>query len=125
MSDAFDVIYTDKDEGPGWGTWWDEADEEMGATVKYIRADLVPNDDAIKEIERIVDDACDSARTSTDFGNEAINWGDLCCVGVGTLGNNYLVFIEGASEYCPNFQRYVYDKLAAAGYENVEVRTEW
>ena len=42
MSDAFDVIYTDENEGPGWGTWWDEADEEMGATVKYIRADLVP-----------------------------------------------------------------------------------
>jgi hypothetical protein len=81
--------------------------------------------DIAAEIEQIVDAACDEA-IHKDF-EESINYADLCCVDVAMSlrTQNYLVYIEEASPDCPKFQQYVYDKLAEAGFADVEIRTEW
>lgn len=65
-----------------------------------------------------------------DFPGAAINWGDLGCraayLGVDEQGNVHnLVIIDEASPAEYPFCQYVADQLAAQGWPDVEVATEW
>lgn len=86
-----------------------------------------PTRSALRVISDIVNAACVDARGLID---EAINWGDLRCVDaryyVSVSGEEgYEVLIEEASPDCPEFCRFVYDRLEQHGFKGVEVRTEW
>lgn len=80
----------------------------------------------LEAIRRIVDDACEEAfRTQRDTMRGAINWGDLGCADVGTKDEGYYAVIEEADPAAWELCRFVADRLAAAGFDNVDVSTEW
>ena len=65
-----------------------------------------------------------------DFPNAAINWGDLGChaayLGVDEQGNVHnLVIIDEASPAEYPICKYLADQLAAQGWPDVEVATQW
>ena len=69
-------------------------------------------------------------QADSDGTGEAINWADLHCVETcyifDSFGDSrYCVVIEEASPECPVFHRAVRNGLAAAGFQNIDVRTEW
>jgi hypothetical protein len=82
------------------------------------------NNEAFKNIRTIVNMACEEACVANTIRG-AINWGDLGCADVGTMNDSYYVVIEEASPDSWELVKFVYDKLAAAGYKNVDVRAEW
>lgn len=78
--------------------------------------------------ERIIREAYDN-RNSHDIKG-AINWGDLHCVAALRVEDDhgeisYRVEIEEVSPDAAELQRYVHERLKAAGYPDVEVYTEW
>lgn len=80
----------------------------------------------LEAIRRIVDDACEEAfRTQRYTMLGAINWGDLGCADVGTKDEGYYAVIEEADPAAWELCRFVADRLAAAGFDNVDVSTEW
>ncbi len=62
--------------------------------------------------------------------SEAINWGDLSCVGAEHCTDDEgrstcRVYIEEASPSCPELQKFIRHKLSELGYDEIEVITEW
>lgn len=64
------------------------------------------------------------------FPSNPINWGDLRCLEASHVqtddGRKYhRVVIEEASPECPEFCKYIAERLAESGFKGVEVLTEW
>ena len=84
------------------------------------------NGDILSRIKVIVDTACyDAERELRLNSREAINWGDLGCADVGTKNDGYYAVIQEASPTATELMLFVYDRLVAGGYPNVEVSAEW
>ena len=95
------------------------ADARQGMSPHIIAAD-------IRRIWMIVEDACLSAHNDIKpHSREAVNWGDLHCADVGTKNDGYYAVIEEATPGCTELVEYVYDRLVDAGFDNVDVTTEW
>jgi hypothetical protein len=84
----------------------------------------------LKTIRVLADDACLMATSREDRFGEAINWGDLGCVDVrwwksvdGAIG--ITVYIEEADPSAYQLQAVIREHLASHGYPNIEVVTEW
>jgi hypothetical protein len=64
-----------------------------------------------------------------NFARSAINWGDLGVLETFRCESAertwYCVVIEEASPDNWEFQKFIAEELAKAGWDNVEVRTEW
>jgi len=82
-------------------------------------------DKIISHIRTIVDEACFEAKHVEPRIQGAINWGDLGCAAVGTKDSGYYAVVEEADAGNYELQKYILDALAAQGFENVEVTTEW
>ncbi len=66
-----------------------------------------------------------SMRVDTEgLAGEAINWGDLGVMDVIATSEGFLMHVEEAAPDCPNFCRWLSEKLAGWGWQ-VEVITEW
>ena len=57
---------------------------------------------------------------------EAVNWGGLGAreIWYSPEDDRYLVFIEEADPFCPEFHGYISSEMQKKGFE-VEVQTEW
>jgi hypothetical protein len=56
-----------------------------------------------------------------DFKGDAINWGNLECIGV---EKKYVVYVGEATPYCVSLKSYIKQELEKKGYD-IEVVTEW
>jgi hypothetical protein len=84
----------------------------------------------LKTIQGLADDACLMATNRRLERVEAVNWGNLGCVDVrwwksvdGAIG--ITVYIEEADASAYQLQAFIREHLAAHGYPNIEVVTEW
>lgn len=99
-----------------------------------------PADLVLRLIESAAESAIKAAHAQRDvsrseggpqrwFEHAAINWGDLGVVEVvwcrSLTRTWYCVLIEEAAPDNWEFQKFVADELAAGGWPDVEVRTEW
>ena len=66
-----------------------------------------------------------TAREDAAALTEAINWGDLHCRDVERADDGWRVWVSEASPEATRFQAYLQRKLAALGWADVEMRTEW
>ena len=92
-----------------------------------MSADKLPT---LKMLVQVASAACDAAWHDETCKNEAINWGDFCCVGAEFYIDNdgetgYRVSIEEADPSCVHVHKFVSAYLSERGFANVEVRTEW
>ena len=97
---------------------------------------LSSREELARELARLRDDcdeAIDSALSVAAITSGAINWANLhCCSAQKVLeldgdgiGEFYRVEIEEASPDAGELSEYVTKALAAKGWTNVEVATEW
>lgn len=84
----------------------------------------------LKLLRAATNNAIDAARTAVPAISGAINWGNLRCVSAEHWRNDegaegYRVWIEEAAPECSELHRGVAAHLAAAGFNDIEVITEW
>jgi hypothetical protein len=84
----------------------------------------------LKTIQGLADDACLMATNRRLERVEAVNWGNLGCVDVRRWSDisgdeGITVYIEEADPSAYLLQSIIREHLAAHGYPNIEVVTEW
>lgn len=84
----------------------------------------------LAKLRQATDKACNAAFDEPERIDEPINWADLGCTSAeryetddGDTGHR--VYIEEAAPNCVNLIAYVQGKLTAAGFDYIEVITEW
>lgn len=92
-------------------------------------------DGLLERVERKTNSIIGQARFLRDneeavFSHEPINWADLRCTEVAICASlhgssdGYIITIEEADPYCPDFTAYVEVELKKQGI-TAQVRTEW
>ncbi len=84
----------------------------------------------LKKLREAADAACKKAADMPHRFDEAINWADLGCYAAYRVMPEegrpfYQVWIAEADPVCPRFQAWVREQLRQAGFDEVEVLTEW
>ena len=85
----------------------------------------------LKELRDETDEAIKKAQQLRgELDDEPINWADLSCYSaeyaIDDEGEGYYrVYIEEAGPSCPKFHAFIAERLCEAGFQNVEVITEW
>ena len=82
--------------------------------------------DEALNLQSMVDEFLEDAKATKEIGG-AINWADLRCVEVqeSLLDDTVTITIEEADPTAEKLCRYVAERLCAAGYPGIIVRTEW
>jgi len=88
--------------------------------------------ETLRCLREAANDACDQAREIFEdvFETRAANWARLWCYAAHYVIPDegdpfYEVRIAEADPACPRFQAWVREKLREAGFDDVEVLTEW
>lgn len=113
-----------------WMSLMSAALAKRDAMIAELTATLAGRYD-LKALELCADAATTEAETQiTRFEGEAINWGDLGCVGaewyVGADDNTgYRVWIEEADPASYRLRDFIREHLARHGFVDVDVMLEW
>jgi hypothetical protein len=84
----------------------------------------------LKALKEAANDAINRAYSVENVADYCVNWGDLDCVRAERAEDDegevtYRVFIEEADPSNASFHEFVSAHLTKAGFDGVEVVTEW